>query len=299
MGCGEDDRQPERLGAIGANQSSQGTAKPGAGAVRRSGRNEQRRRDDSKTPPGFTRVDDLDQASVQKAVKEMNRELKRFARRNRGKRRISRIEIERLSEQAVRTLASTALTLLGFDKATLNVSRGGRQVIVLIHPSQACTARRSDERLIVRRIRLATRFAVRRVRVLVGNSRLGAYLRRHCTGRSPGTGELVDEGKPGTGKRRTGGRGTGKTVYSGTNAGTGKGIIYSPEFEISAKRWTIEYENFGSDFKIVVFEDNAMGGLVVNEGERTAGRTRVNGPGTFRLMIGGTGIWTVRVRDGA
>jgi hypothetical protein len=70
-------------------------------------------------------------------------------------------------------------------------------------------------------------------------------------------------------------------------------------FTVRSKRWTIEYVNGGSFLQVIPMKGDLPTAGAFSVSKRGSGRHVVAGAGTFRLSIGGTGTWVVRVRDGA
>lgn len=78
---------------------------------------------------------------------------------------------------------------------------------------------------------------------------------------------------------------------------SGWGIATTESFTVHSRRWTIDYLNVGRFLEILPLRGSFPTAGAITATKRGAGSKVMTGAGTFRLKVGSTGQWTIRVRD--
>jgi hypothetical protein len=184
------------------------------------------------------------------------------------------------ASKRVRTIdaaASLVLKLYGFEGADVTVTPTGDAVRAVVPAGGACTSTASTEGRIAAQIRRAVPI-VQSVQITVGGTgaSLSQYVHRSCqSGGLPlGSGPVV-------------------LTQQGSRFATTR------SFTVHSRRWTIDYVNGGDFLQVLPMRGDlpTIGAFTVTK--RTAGKRVLTGAGTFRLRVGGSGDWTIRVRDSA
>jgi hypothetical protein len=177
--------------------------------------------------------------------------------------------------QAVRGVARMVLAQYGFAAAQVTVRGNAQDVLITLSSRQACTALDTTQANIANLLRKAIPWLRSAELQAQTGEPLVTYVRTHCQGPTLPTG-----------------RGPVVLTQRGTNAQT------SASFTIRSGRWSIEYFNGGDELQIYV-TGGGRTPATLNAYRRMSGRyAPLNGPGTYKLRITGTGEWLVRARDG-
>lgn len=177
----------------------------------------------------------------------------------------------------IRATVPGVLIPFGYKRATVAVAVGGRQVRVILSPAEVCGGP-EDPGPIKRAIRKSNADPfIKHIKVVVGagGQSLPSYIAANCRRQRPPSakGRVVLKVE-GTGRRHT------------------------KSFRVTRKRWTVAYANKGTTFIVFLYRHGRLQPQLVSKQNRSVGKKKFKGKGTFKLMVAGPGPWEVVVHDG-
>lgn len=182
-------------------------------------------------------------------------------------------------DKAIETIVESALLQFGLKTASVDVSDGGRKVTAAVTRATACRAVASQE-----------------ANMLVA-IQAGAPTVKSARFEVAGTGEELGYYVLGCKKPEIP-SGDGRVVLDHSGVG---GPYKSKPFEITSKRWALEWVNQGNSLAVILMpvdkkaEENYA--KPVGSQKPESGRYEYKGGGTYQIQAYGQGGWRVRVRE--